>query len=94
MSFREAEGLTLLLDEEVAARNGLSPLYRAAWIELGIESDLAAVGLVAAVSTALAAAGISCNVVSAVRHDHLFVPPDRAAEAVAVLERLSRSRRA
>jgi hypothetical protein len=57
---------------------------------LGVESDLAAVGLLAAVTGALAAAGISGNVVSAIHHDHLFVPVDRGPDAVAVLERLSR----
>ena len=90
MTFREAEGLTLIVEEPVAAANNLTPRYRAAWVELGVESDLDAVGLLAAVTGALAAAGISCNAVSAVRHDHLFVPADRGAEAVAVLEQLSR----
>ena len=94
MSFRETEGLTLVVEESVAAVNRLSLRYRAAWIELGVESDLAAVGLLAAVTGALAAAGISCNVVSAVRHDHLFVPLDRAGEAMAILNRLSRTDRA
>jgi hypothetical protein len=89
MTFREAEGLTLILNEDAAAANNLEPLYRAAWVELGVESDLAAVGLLAAVTGALAAAGISGNVVSAVHHDHLFVPADRGADAVAVLARLS-----
>ena len=92
MTFREAEGLTLVVEERVAAANSLTPRFRAAWVELGVESDLDAVDLLAAVTGALAAAGISCNVVSAVHHDHLFVPADRGAEAVAVLERLSRER--
>ena len=37
-------------------------------------------------------AGIACNVVAAVRHDHLFVPADRGAEAVAVLAAMSAGR--
>jgi uncharacterized protein len=90
MTFREPEGLTLIAEEAVAAANSLAPRYRAAWVELGVPSDLDTVGLLAAVTGALAAAGISCNAVSAVRHDHLFVPADRGAEAVGVLERLSR----
>jgi len=49
---------------------------------------LAAVGLTAAVARALADAGISCNVVAAAHHDHLFVPVDRAAEAIEALSRL------
>jgi hypothetical protein len=49
---------------------------------------LPAGGLAAAVSGALAAAGIACNVVAAVHHDHLFVPQDRAAEAMEILRAL------
>jgi hypothetical protein len=49
---------------------------------------LSAVGLTAAVSAALTAEGISCNVVAAYGHDHLFVPADRAADALRALERL------
>lgn len=48
-----------------------------------------AVGLTAAVSRVLTHAGISANVVAGFSHDHVFVPYDRAAEAVRVLERLA-----
>jgi uncharacterized protein len=89
MTFREAEGLTLIVEEGVAATHGLAPRYRAAWVELGVPSDLAAVGLLAAVTGVLAAAGISVNAVSAVHHDHLFVPAERGEEAVAVLNDLA-----
>jgi hypothetical protein len=41
------------------------------------------------ITTALAEAGISCNAVSAFYHDHLFVPYDRAREAVTVLRGLA-----
>ena len=51
---------------------------------------LDAVGLTAAVSTALADAGLSCNVMAGYHHDHLLVPADRGAEAIAVLSDLSR----
>jgi uncharacterized protein len=91
-TFREAEGLTVLVDEQVAADRGLPCRHRAAWITLGVHSDLHAVGLLAAVTRALADAGISVNVVSAVYHDHLFVPVERAAEALAMLERLAAMR--
>jgi hypothetical protein len=87
-TFAEAEGLTLIVEESVARAHGLAPLYRAAWITLTVHSDLNAVGLTAAVFSALAGAGISCNVVAAVHHDHLFVPVEKGAEAVAILERL------
>jgi hypothetical protein len=87
-TFREAEGLTVIVEDAVAAAHDLECLYRAAWITLDLNSDLHAVGLLAAVTRVLADAGISCNVVSAVHHDHLFVPADRGAEAVAVLDAL------
>lgn len=87
-TFAESEGLTLIVEESVARAHGLTPLYRAAWITLTVQTDLNDVGLTAAFSTALANAGISCNVVAAVHHDHLFVPVEKGAEAVAILERL------
>lgn len=62
---------------------------RFARISLHIHSDLEAVGLTAAVSNALADAGIACNVVAGLRHDHLFVPWDIRDVAMAVLGQLS-----
>lgn len=88
-TFLEREGLSLIVEERVAVSHRLAPAFRAAWITLTVYSDLNAVGLSAAVSTALADAGISCNVVAAVHHDHLFVPVDRANDAMALLRRLS-----
>src|SRR5579885_1581922 len=70
-TFAEPEGMTVIVEEGVAAAHGLAPVFRAAWITLRVRSDLSAVGLTAAVARELAAAGIACNVVAAVRHDHL-----------------------
>jgi len=58
-------------------------------ITLEVHSALEGVGLTAAVSTALADAGIACNVIAAFHHDHLFVPWERREEALGVLEKLS-----
>jgi hypothetical protein len=88
VSVREDEGLTLVLTQAEADRAGLSYDYVAAMITLRVHSALAAVGLTAAVSTALAQAGLSCNVVAGYHHDHLFVPVERGPEAVAVLQTL------
>ncbi len=85
---REVEGLSLVLPEDVARQHGLDACLRCAWITLTVHSDLQAVGLTAAVSTALAGAGIACNVVAGLRHDHLFVPADQASAALAVLRAL------
>lgn len=86
--FREAEGDTAIVEERLAAAHGLTPLYRAAWITLTVNSDLNDVGMTAAVAQVLADAGISCNVVAAIHHDHVFVPVDRAAAAIDALRRL------
>lgn len=85
---REAEGLTLVLEESSAQRAGLAARARLAWITLQVESGLDDVGLTAAVASALARAGIACNVIAAVHHDHLFVPIESADAALAALRAL------
>ena len=85
---RETEGVTVVVTEEVARANGLDILFRAAWITLNVVSDLEAVGLTAAFSTALARGGIACNVIAGAFHDHIFVPFEQAPKAIQVLESL------
>lgn len=87
-TFREPEGITLITSEAEALRAGLRIVFRAAWITLKVHSDLQAVGLTAAFSRALSDAGISCNVVAAAHHDHIFVPADFAQQALARLRAL------
>jgi len=88
---REAEGMSVILPEQDAIALGLPIAFCAAWITLTVNSDLAAVGLTAAFATALAQAGISCNVVAGVCHDHLFVPVAQAEQAMEVLLSLQQS---
>jgi hypothetical protein len=86
---REDEGWTAVIARERADAAGIgydAPFRR---ITLTVHSSLTAVGFLAAVTRALADAGIACNAVSGVHHDHLFVPAGRADEAMAVLARLS-----
>lgn len=85
----EPEGLSVVVAQEDADRLGLAYDFVAGWITLRVHSSLAAVGLTAAVSAALADASISCNVIAGFHHDHLLVPIDRLDEALAVLRRLS-----
>jgi hypothetical protein len=85
----QSEGLTLILEKFEAERLVLAFEYPCAWITLGVNSSLHAIGLLAAVSEALARARISVNAVSAFHHDHLFVQADRADEAMSVLKSLS-----
>lgn len=89
MAFAEDEGLTVIVTRESAEAQGWPHDGAMAWITLGVVSDLAAVGLTAAVSGALAEAGISCNMVAARYHDHLFVPEGDAVRAMDVLTDLS-----
>jgi uncharacterized protein len=88
---REEEGLTVVVARERADELGLSYDFAAGWITLRVHSALDAVGLTAAVSRALAHAGLSCNVLAGLHHDHLLVPAGRADEALAVLRELSRA---
>lgn len=90
-SIREPEGLSLVVPEALAHSLDLPVVYSAAWITLKVHSDLAAVGLTAAFSTALGRAGISCNVIAGVHHDHLFVPVAQADQALEVLLQLQAS---
>ena len=87
-TLREPEGLTLVLDEATARHRGWPVLFKAAWITLCVHSDLEAVGLTAAFSTALADAGLSCNVLAGAFHDHIFVSTEAAPQAMAVLRAL------
>ncbi len=84
MLFREDEGLTVV----IAADEGIDAAHWAQ-ITLRIHSSLEAVGMMAAIAGALAAHGIPCNAVSAYYHDHLFVPWDRAADAMRALHALT-----
>lgn len=88
-SFREQEGLTVILERSHAELAGLSFDYVAAWITLNVHSALEAVGLTAAFATALGKAGISCNVIAGFYHDHLFVGQTDAERALHVLRELA-----
>ncbi len=85
----EPEGTTYVLRQDDADRADIPYDFVGAWITLRVHSALEAVGLTAAVSTALASAGISCNVLAGYFHDHLIVPSERAADAIDVLSALA-----
>ncbi|SAL81517.1 acetyltransferase [Caballeronia arvi] len=90
-TFREREGMTVVMEEEAAKAAAIAPLFRAAWITLTVHSDLNAVGLTAAFARALGDANISCNVLAAAYHDHIFVPVEDAGRAMDALRNLQRS---
>ena len=87
-TFLENEGISIIAEESQIEGTGFEILFRSAWITLTVNSNLNAVGLTAAVSTALAEKGISCNVVAAANHDHFFVPVESAREAMNALKEL------
>lgn len=89
-SVREPEGLSVVVEGSCAAAAGLTGTFPCAWITLTVDSALDAVGLTGAFSTALGQAGISCNVVAGTHHDHIFVPVDRADDAMRELRALQR----
>ena len=90
--FREAEGFTLILPRRDAQRLGIPFTFPCRMITLTVHSSLQAVGLLARVATVLAERGISVNTVSAYYHDHLFVPVEKAEEALEALRTARQNR--
>ena len=87
--FKEEEGNTVILKKEVAENLKLDYSFIASWITLTVHSSLNAVGLTAAFSKALADEGISCNVVAAFYHDHIFVDQRDTEKALQILNRFA-----
>jgi hypothetical protein len=92
MTYEEAEGTTLLLDEKDLARSGLQHAFFCRGVSLNVNPSLYAVGLLAAVSDVLAKAAMSINIVSAYHRDYIFVPAARAEEAITLLKKLAAKR--
>lgn len=84
-SYQEDEGLSLVLEKQVADAADLNYNLVCKAITLSVHSSLEAVGFTAAVANKLASMGISANVVAAHYHDHVFVPEDKAELALKIL---------
>jgi hypothetical protein len=82
---KEDEGISLILEKERADRLGLKYESTYGRITLKVYSSLNAVGLSAAVATALACEDISVNIVAGYHHDHLFVPKTHLETAMKIL---------
>jgi len=87
--FLEKEGVTVILPKEKADAMNIPYTTNCAWITLTVHSSLEAVGLTAAVSKSLTEANISCNMVAAFYHDHIFVPVKDAERAMDTLQKLT-----
>lgn len=88
-TFREKEGLTLVLAEGAALHAQLDFDCVFSLITLSVHSSLEAVGLTAAFATKLGSYGISANVIAGYYHDHIFVQKDKADEAMSALREFS-----
>ena len=84
-TYLEQEGLSLLLKKESADAAGLEYTSEFRGITLSEHSSLDAVGFTAAVANKLASRGISANIIAAHYHDHVFVPVDKAEQALHAL---------
>ena len=87
-SFKEVEGLTVILARADAKALGFDDTLPMRRITLEVFSALDGVGLTAGVAAALATENIPCNMIAAYHHDHVFVPAAMAERAIAVLREL------
>ena len=89
MVFQEQEGTTLIVEAAIAKKHNVSAEFPCKMITLNIHSSLDAVGFLAHVTTHLAKFDMGVNPVSGFYHDHLFVPENRAIDALNALIKLS-----
>lgn len=87
-TFREEEGMSMLIPVDLAERSMLNVDHPMRCITLNVFSSLEGVGLTSAVSTALGDSGIACNIVAAFHHDHVFIPAAACNKAMEVLTSL------
>ncbi|MFD0858913.1 ACT domain-containing protein [Roseovarius aquimarinus] len=90
MTMQEGEGTTIIVTREEAEAAGLDHVFECRMITLDVHSALDAVGFLARVTTRLADLGMGVNPVAGYYHDHLFVPTDRASDAMTALGEMAR----
>jgi hypothetical protein len=87
MVFEEAEGTTLIITKGQAEAQNIKYEYPCCMITLNVHSSLEAIGFLARITTHLASQhGLSVNAVAGFYHDHLFIPIDRAQDAMTGLQ--------
>lgn len=85
----EDEGMTLVIQRSQADAAELKYPCVFQRITLSVHSSLEAVGLTQKISSTLAENGISANFVAGYYHDHIFVPTERAEDALALILKLT-----
>ncbi len=93
MMMQEGEGTTVIITQDEATAVNLPHDFPCRMITLNVHSALDAVGFLAKVTTRLAALGMGVNPVAGFYHDHLFVPSDRADDAMTALGEMVREAR-
>ena len=88
LQFTEREGKSLILTRERAINDGIEFEFPCRMITLNVHSALEAVGFLARITRRLADLQMGVNPVSGFYHDHLFVPEDRAEDAMAELQKM------
>ena len=89
MLFREHEGWTVIVAENVAKEIQLQSIFPCRKITLNVHSSLDAVGFMAAITTKLTALNVGCNPVSGFYHDHLFVPVGKEGAVLEALKKMA-----
>lgn len=88
LQFRENEGKSLILTRETALGEGIEFEFVCRMITLNVHSALEAVGFLARITQRLAGLNMGVNPVSGFYHDHLFIPEDRAEDAMNELHQM------
>ena len=88
-TFAEAEGLTVVINKDIADNLQIDYDGEFSCISLMVHSSLHAVGLTAAVSRVLSEVDISANIIAAYYHDHVFVPKEKTHQALDTLKSLA-----
>ena len=87
-TFREEEGITLVLKKSKADQLGLKYYFIASWLTLKIHSSLNAVGLTSIFQLNLPKIN-QLNIIAGYYHDHIFVPIKDSLRALNILRNLS-----